>query len=118
VSDLERWAERLLSGLGRTVRGPSMSAEPGKVEVLGTTMIGKRQALALRFLQGRNPDWVGRVFFAEHDPDAIWLDELKPFGAARFFFEEELAAIYRAGKATGAVFQDEEAGDGLRVPQD
>lgn len=43
----------------------------------------------LNFLQGRNPDWVGRPFFAKYDPHAIWLDELEPaFGEEKFFFEK------------------------------
>jgi hypothetical protein len=29
-------------------------------------------------LQARNPDLVGRPFFARYDPDAIWLTDLKP----------------------------------------
>jgi hypothetical protein len=45
-------------------------------------------------LQGRNPDWVARPFFAEYSEKAIWLDTLKPaFGEAKFFFEDELETI-------------------------
>ena len=83
-----------VSGLARTVRGPSMSAGPGKVEVVGVQEVGGQQVFVLRFLQGRNPDWVGRPFFAEFDPDATWLDQLKPaFGEGRFFFEDEYDAM-------------------------
>ncbi|MFW5739656.1 MAG: KamA family radical SAM protein [Myxococcota bacterium] len=78
-----------VSGLGRTVRGPSMSAAPGKVEVLGVTEVGGRKAFALRMLQGRNPAWVGLPFFAKYDPDAMWLDELEPLEGGRFFFEQD-----------------------------
>jgi KamA family protein len=85
-----------VSGLGRTVRGPSMSACPGKVQVLGVTEAGARRVIALGFLQGRNPDWIHRPFFAEYDDQAVWLDELRPaFGQERFFFEEELERFYR-----------------------
>lgn len=78
-----------VSGLARTVRGPSMSATPGKVHVLGTTEVHGEKVFALQFLQGRNPDWVTRPFFAKYDENAIWLDDLKPaFGEERFFFEE------------------------------
>jgi hypothetical protein len=50
--------------------------------------------MVMRFLQGRNPDWVGRPFFAKYDPAAIWLDELRPaFGEDKFFFEDELQTI-------------------------
>lgn len=82
----------------RTVRGPSMSCDPGKVQILGATTVptdkGLQQVLALRFLQGRNPDWVGRPFFAAYNEDALWLDDLKPaFGQDKFFYEEEFAVL-------------------------
>ena len=68
-------AFRRVSGLCRTVRGPSMSATPGKV-------------LALKFVQGRDSRWVNRIFFAAYDEKAEWLDELRPaFGQEKFFFE-------------------------------
>ncbi|MYF09053.1 MAG: lysine 2,3-aminomutase, partial [Rhodospirillaceae bacterium] len=45
-------------------------------------------------LQGRDPDWVGRPFFAKFDPQATWLDGLKPaFGEDAFFFEDGLRAM-------------------------
>ncbi len=78
-----------VSGLCRTVRGPSMSASPGKVLVDGITEVGGEKVFALKFLQGRDPSWVNRLFFAEYDPKATWLDGLKPaFGEDHFFFEE------------------------------
>ncbi len=85
-----RDAYRRVSGIARTVRGPSMSAGPGKVQVLGVSEVAGEKVFTLRFLQGRNPDWVGRPFFAKYDPKAIWLDDLYPaFGEKRFFFEDE-----------------------------
>lgn len=84
-----RDAYQQVSGLARTVRGPSMSAEPGKVQLLGISKVHGEKVMVLRFLQGRNPDWVHRPFFAKYDPNAIWLDDLKPaFGEERFFFEK------------------------------
>jgi hypothetical protein len=81
---------RQISGLGRTARGPSMSAGPGKVEIQGVSEIRGEQVLVLRFLQGRNPDWIHRPFFARYDERATWLDDLKPaFDEPQFFFEEE-----------------------------
>lgn len=80
-----------VSGLARTVRGPSMSAFPGKVRVLGTALIQGERVFTLDFLQARNAQWVGRPFFARFDPEATWLTELKPWGADRFFFEDECA---------------------------
>jgi L-lysine 2,3-aminomutase len=84
-------AYQRVSGLARTVRGPSMSTDPGKVQVLGVTKAAGQKVIALRMLQGRNPDWVMRPFFAKYDAQATWLTDLRPaFGEERFFFEEEL----------------------------
>jgi hypothetical protein len=85
-----------VSGLARTVRGPSMSATPGKVVVDGTARLGGEKVFCLRFLQGRDPDWVGRPFFARYDPEATWLDELEPAaGEQQFFFSEAMAELER-----------------------
>lgn len=83
-----------VSGLARTVRGPSMSTTPGKVVVEGIAEINGEKVFVLNFIQARNPAWVKRPFFAVYDESATWLDELRPaFGEEEFFFEEELAEI-------------------------
>jgi len=103
AQEIWRKAYQMVSGVCRTVRGPSMSATPGKIQILGTAEIMGQKIIVLRFLQGRNPDWVGRPFFAAYDPDAIWLDQLKPaFGEKKFFFEDELDEILN-GKNTAGV---------------
>jgi KamA family protein len=89
-----RDAMQKVSGLGRTARGPSMSAGPGKVEVQGVTEVQGEKVFMLRFIQGRNKEWVQRPFFAKYDENATWLDQLKPaFGEDRFFFEDEYRAM-------------------------
>ena len=87
-----------VSGLARTVRGPSMSATPGKVQVVGTSKLNDQKILILRFLQGRNPNWVKQPFFAKYDENAIWLDDLKPAFEDKFFFEDELNEIKQQKK--------------------
>jgi KamA family protein len=83
-------AYQMISGLSRTVRGPSMSAFPGKVVIDGIITIGGEKVFALQFLQARNPDWVRKPFYAKFDPAATWLDDLVPaFGEKKFFFETE-----------------------------
>ncbi len=85
-----RKAYSKVSGTCRTVRGPSMSAFPGKVQVLGIIEIGGKKHFQLMFIQARNADWVGVPFLAEYDPKATWLDQLKPsFGEKQFFFEQQ-----------------------------
>jgi KamA family protein len=82
-------AYRQVSGLCRTVRGPSMSATPGKVSVDGIADIAGQKVFVLHMIQARDPDLVGRPFFAEYDPDATWLSDLEPAFAARFPFEHD-----------------------------
>ncbi len=96
--EIFRNAYKQVSGLGRTVRGPSMSATPGKVLVDGITTINGKKVIVLKFLQGRNPDWVSKPFFAEYDENAIWLDDLKPAFDEKFFFEDELNQKYSGAR--------------------
>jgi len=91
-----REAYQRVGGLCRTVRGPSMSANPGKVQLLGVSEIMGQKVLQLRFIQGRNPDWVHRPFFARYNEQATWLNELRPaFDEKQFFYERELGQLYR-----------------------
>ena len=86
--DIFRKAYSSVSGICRTVRGPSMSATPGKIQILGITEIKGEKVFVLRFLQCRNPQFVDIPFFAAYDPKATWFDQLKPaFGEEKFFFE-------------------------------
>lgn len=100
VSLVDAWnvfrnSYKSVSGVCRTVRGPSMSATPGKVQVLGVSEIKGEKIFVLRFLQGRNPDWVDVPFFAKFDDKVSWLNELEPaFGEEKFFFEEEMLNKY------------------------
>jgi KamA family protein len=78
--DVYRGATREVSGLGRTARGPVMSATPGKIVVDGVVNLDRGPAFVLRYLQARNSALVGRPFFAAYDPRAQWWDELRPYG--------------------------------------
>lgn len=57
-----------------------MSASPGKVVVDGVVDLDGGRAFALRFLQARRPDLVGKPFFAKFDEHAQWWDDLRPHG--------------------------------------
>lgn len=86
-----------VSGLCRTVRGPSMSATPGKVCVDGVVEVAGEKVFALHMIQARDPAIVGRPFFARFDPTAIWLSDLEPAFASRFPFDtspEELPGLW------------------------
>ncbi len=80
-----------VSGVARTVRGPSMSCNAGKIRIVGDVVINNNKAFVLEFIQGRNSEWVGKPFFAKYNENALWIDELEPtFGKDKFFFEDEL----------------------------
>jgi len=88
--EIFREAYASVSGLCRSVRGPSMSATPGKVAVDGIAEVAGEKVFVLRMLQARDPDLVGRPFFARFDPKAAWLSDLTPMFADRFPFEPPL----------------------------
>ena len=71
-------AYQSLPGLARTVRGPSMSATPGKIVIDGVLGSGSARVFGARFLQARNPALVGRPFQFQFSATAVWADELVP----------------------------------------
>jgi hypothetical protein len=88
AAEIFRDAYSSVSGLCRTVRGPSMSATPGKVGIDGLAEIAGEKVLALRMIQARDPALVGRPFFARHDPAAVWIDDLEPALGSRFPWDQ------------------------------
>jgi len=85
--EIFRDAYASVSGLCRSVRGPSMSATPGKVCVDGIAEVAGLRVFVLRMLQARDPSLVGLPFFARFDPLATWLTDLEPAFADRFPFD-------------------------------
>jgi len=101
-------AYKKVSGLGRTARGPSMSALPGKVTIEGVAEIKGEKVFVLTLLQARNPDWCKKPFFAKFDPKATWYDQLRPaFGENKFFFQDELNRILAS--QNGQIFFENES---------
>lgn len=101
-------AYRGIAGTARTVRGPSMSASPGKIGVIGVEMVAGEKVFALQFWQARDPSWMGRIFFATYDPEATWLSDLKPaFGEREFFFEPRYRELVKMAKdkASGQIVE-------------
>lgn len=85
--DIYRRALRQVSGLARTVRGPSMSTTEGKVVIDGVARVHDDDVFVLRFLQARDPSMVARPFFAKMSATATWFDDLEPaFETDRPFF--------------------------------
>ena len=89
--EIFRKAYSSVSGLARTVRGPSMSAFPGKVLIDGISTIKGERMFALQFLQARDKELVRRPFYAKYDPTATWFDQLLPAAGSGLFFSPESA---------------------------
>ena len=103
-----RNAYNQVSGICRSVKGPSMSANPGKVQVLGVTEVHGERVFVLNFLQARNKDWVGRPFFAEYNENAEWLTDLKPaFGHREFFYSREFRKMLKMEEDSMVISSDE-----------
>jgi KamA family protein len=103
-----RDAYRHISGICRTVRGPSMSANPGKVRVVGVTEVMGEKVFVLNFIQGRNSEWVGKPFFAKYDENAVWLTDLKPaFGKEEFFYTREFRKMLKIEDDSMGIFAEE-----------
>jgi L-lysine 2,3-aminomutase len=86
-----------VSGICRTVRGPSMSCDPGKLHIVGIVSVKGEKVFVLRFIQARNVEWVNRIFFAKYKLDAYWLSDLEPaFGEKEFFFIKELSEMRKS----------------------
>ncbi len=82
-----------VSGLCRTVRGPSMSATPGKVCIDGIAELAGMKVFVLHLIQARDPELVGKPFFALFDPSATWLSDLEPAFSGKFPFEPDPADL-------------------------
>jgi len=89
--DIFRGAFHSITGLARTVRGPSMSATPGKINVDGVTEINGEKYFSLSFLRARNPHWVRQPFLAKYSETATWITDLKPAFENSFFFDDDMA---------------------------
>jgi L-lysine 2,3-aminomutase len=77
AADIFRTAYQDLPGLARTVRGPVMSATPGKVLVDGVERTPDGDFFQLRLIQARDRRLVGRPFRARWSADAAWLSDLE-----------------------------------------
>merc|ERR1711968_377041 len=77
--------------------GPSPEALLGSYQIYEWTVpngarpvheVHGTEAFVLRFLQCRDDEWIGKVFFAKFDPKAIWYDDLEPLPGMSLPWEE------------------------------
>jgi hypothetical protein len=63
------------------------------MSLLGEVEIGGEKAFALKFTEGRNMEWMDKVFLAKWDPEPNTMDLLTPWDTDEFFYREELREI-------------------------
>ena len=84
---------RSLPSLSRPSRHLSMTTSAGKISILGTTEVKGETYFALKFTEGRNMEWLDKVFLAKYDQRTNNVALLEPLEGGKFFFEAELEGI-------------------------
>lgn len=103
LADIEKISNRIfrsLSSLHRPSRFITMTTSAGKLSILGECNVGGRKALALKFNEARNMEWMDKVFLAVYDEQQTCVDRLIPLDGGKYFFEDELHQIERELDAT------------------
>lgn len=96
LADMNRVASKIhrsLSSINRPSRYISMTSSAGKISVLGEVEVNGEKAFALKFTEGRNMEWMDRVFLARFDEEQHTVDLLEPLEGGEFFYREELRQI-------------------------
>jgi len=84
---------RSLPSISRPSRYITMASSGGKTSLLGVTEVNGQKAFALKFNEGRNMEWMDKVYLAKYDEKENTIEKLKPFDSDKFFFEDELALL-------------------------
>lgn len=73
-------AVRESSSFAKTVTGPTMSASPGKVQILGIVDNPENgeKYYNMQFVRNRDSNKTFKPFLMEYDENATWFDQLKP----------------------------------------
>ncbi|MFO7721937.1 MAG: hypothetical protein R6V49_01825 [Bacteroidales bacterium] len=84
---------RSLASINRPSRYITMTSSAGKISFLGTVEVNGETAFALKFNEGRNMEWLDKVYLAKYDEQENTIEKLEPFDTEAYFYEEELKQI-------------------------
>ncbi len=84
---------RSLPSINRPSRYITMTSSAGKISLLGTLELNGQKLFALKFNEGRNMEWMDKVFLAYYDEKENTIAHLKPYGSEKHFYEDELVEI-------------------------
>lgn len=86
---------RSLASINRPSRYITMTSSAGKISLIGTVELNGEKLFVLKFNEGRNMEWIDKVYLAKYDEKENTIEKLKPYGAEKYFFEDELIEIER-----------------------
>jgi L-lysine 2,3-aminomutase len=84
---------RSLASINRPSRHLSMTTSAGKISLMGLVEVNGETAIAMKFSEARNMEWLDKVFLAKYDERENNVGRLTPFDTTDFFFAAELKQI-------------------------
>lgn len=84
---------RSLASINRPSRYITMTSSAGKISLLGIAEVNGEKVFALKFNEGRNMEWMDRVYLTKFDEKENTIEKLKPYDTDKHFFENELHKI-------------------------
>ncbi len=84
---------RSLASINRPSRYISMTSSAGKVSMLGTAVVNGETVFALKFNEGRNMEWMDKVYLAKYDEKQHTIEKLTPYDTDKYFYQDELEQI-------------------------
>lgn len=64
-----------VSGIAKTVRGPVMSCEIGKIRICGTVLLENKKYFVLEFIQSAKPNSSNNIQLLDYNSELTWLDD-------------------------------------------
>jgi L-lysine 2,3-aminomutase len=84
---------KTLSSVNRPSRFITMTSSAGKISLIGTAEIKGEKVFVLKFNEGRNMDWMDRVYFGRYSESQNTIEKLEPFEGESHFYMNECIEI-------------------------
>lgn len=84
---------RTLASVNRPSRYITMTSSAGKISLIGTTEINGETVFVLKFNEGRNMEWIDKVYLAKFNEKENTIEKLIPYEGDKHFYEDELIEI-------------------------
>ncbi len=84
---------RTLASVNRPSRYITMTSSAGKISLMGTTEINGETVFVLKFNEGRNMEWIDKVYLAKYDEKENIIENLIPYEGDKHFYQDELIEI-------------------------